>query len=245
MSGQSGFDHVADVVVVGSGAGAMAAAIRAHDLGAKTLILEKSDLYGGSSAMSGGALWIPNNHLMRAAGIDDSREDALTYLKAITRGEVPEQRLQAYVDKAPEMLEYMTSNTRLEMIVMPEYPDYYPRVAGSRPGGRTVEPVRFDARLLGDEFKRLRPPAYQELILGRIAMTATEARDMLARRPGWVTLSMKIFARYWFDIGGRLQGKRDRSLTLGNALVGRLRLSLMDRRIPLWLSTPVRDLIVE
>ncbi len=241
----SGFDYVTDVLVVGSGAGAMTAAIRAHDLGAETLIIEKSGVYGGSSAMSGGALWVPNNHLMRKAGIEDSRDDALEYLRTLTRGKVADDRIEAYVDRAPEMLEYMTGKTRLHMIVMPAYPDYYPRVPGSRPGGRTVEPVRLDARELGAEFDLLRPPALQELIMGRIAMTATEAREMLGRRPGWVGLMTQIFGRYWLDVGGRLQGKRDRSLTLGNALIGWLRLSLMDRAVPLWLSTPARELIVD
>ncbi len=241
----SGFDHVTDVLVVGSGAGAMAAAIRAHDLGAKTLIIEKSEYYGGTSAMSGGALWVPNNHLMRAAGIDDSREEALEYLGVLTRGEVAADRLEAYVDRAPEMLEYLLEETRLEMIVMPAYPDYYPRIPGSRPGGRTVEPVRLDARELGAEFDLLRPPALQVLVMGRVGMTATEARDLLGRRPGWVGLSAEIFGRYWLDVGGRLRGKRDRSLTLGNALIGWLRLSLLDRGVPLWLSTPARALIVE
>ncbi len=239
------FDHQVDVLVVGSGAGGMAAAITAHDLGAKTLLIEKSDLYGGSSAMSGGALWIPCNHLMRQAGIDDSREDALTYLREITGGAVEDARLEAYVDNGPEMLEYLMSKTRLRMIVMPEYPDYYPRTAGSRPGGRTVEAERFDARELGDDFDLLRPPALQELILGRISMTATEARDVLGRRPGWMALTTKIMGGYWIDVVGRLKGRRDRSLALGNALIAPLRLSLADRGVPLWLNAPAEELIVE
>ena len=102
------WDHTVDLLIVGSGAGAMAAAICAHDRGGKVLLVEKTGLYGGSSAMSGGSLWIPNNHLMAAAGVRDSAEDALTYLKAITKGEVPEEKLHAYADTAPVMLKYMS-----------------------------------------------------------------------------------------------------------------------------------------
>ena len=101
MPSQDLFD--VDFLIVGSGAGALTAGIRAHDLGLKTLIVEKSAFYGGTSAMSGGSLWIPNNHLMARAGVRDSEEEALTYLAAITKGEVEESRLRAYVRKSSEM----------------------------------------------------------------------------------------------------------------------------------------------
>lgn len=242
---QTNWDHVADLLIAGSGAGAMATAICAHDWGARPLLVEKTHLYGGSSAMSGGSLWIPNNHLMAAAGVEDSPEDALTYLKAITRGEVPEEKLRAYVDTAPVMLKYLSDHTHLNMQSMLTYTDYYPEMPGGRPGGRSVEPHHFDGGLLGDEFDRLREAALQELVMGRMSMTATEAHHILARHPGWVKLTMSIMARYWLDFGQRRKSKRDRCLSLGNALVGMLRRSLMDRNVPLWLDTPLRGLVVE
>ncbi len=94
--------HEVDLLVVGSGSGALTAALVAHDAGAQVLLVEKSDRYGGSSAMSGGTVWIPDNHLMK--GIPDSKEEALTYLQHLTRGEVEAELLEAYVDAAPEML---------------------------------------------------------------------------------------------------------------------------------------------
>ncbi len=239
------WDETVDLLVVGTGAGAMTAAIMAHDLGATTLLIEKSDRYGGSSAMSGGALWIPNNHQMPETGIPDSREEALEYLRGITAGSSSDERLCAFVDNAPEMLRTLTEKARLRTQAMPSYTDYYAEAPGGKPGSRTVEAEHFDARLLGEEFDRLRESAVQTLLVGRVSMTATEAQTLLARNPGWVWLMTKIVMRYWLDIGGRLRGKRDRCLSLGNALVAMLRQSLMDRDVPIWLETPARDLIVE
>jgi 3-oxosteroid 1-dehydrogenase len=248
MMTQTNTEHWAqavDLLVVGSGAGAMTAAICAHDLGARTLLIEKTGQYGGSSAMSGGSLWIPNNHYMAAAGITDTPEEALSYLKGVTRGTVPEEKLRAYVESAPEMLRYLTEHTRLRMQAMLTYTDYYPEVPGGKPGARSIEAEHFDARLLGDEFERMREPAVQELVMGRMSMTATEAHHLLARHPGWIGLTARIMGRYWTDVAGRLASKRDRCLSLGNALVGMLRRSLMDRGIPLWLDTAARELVVE
>jgi 3-oxosteroid 1-dehydrogenase len=239
------WDHTVDLLIVGSGAGAMAAAICAHDRGGKVLLVEKTHLYGGSSAMSGGSLWIPNNHLMTAAGVRDSLEDALTYLQAITRGEVPEEKLRAYAETAPVMLKYLSDRAGLRMQSMLTYTDYYPEMPGGRPGGRSVEPEHFDARLLGDEFDRQREAAVQELVMSRMSMTATEAHHMLARHPGWGKLMMGIMVRYYTDFGGRRKGKRDRCLSLGNALMGMLRRALMDRNVPLWLKTPAREFVVD
>jgi 3-oxosteroid 1-dehydrogenase len=239
------WDHSVDLLIVGSGAGAMTTAICAHDRGGKPLVIEKTALYGGSSAMSGGSLWIPNNHLMAAAGVNDSPAEAYTYLQHITGGSVPESKLQRYVDTAPEMLRYLSERGRLRMQSMLTYTDYYPEAPGGKPGGRSVEPEHFDARQLGDEFDRLREPALQELVMGRMSMTATEAHHLLARHPGWVGLTSKIMSRYWTDVGGRMKGKRDRCLSLGNALVAMLRMTMLDRNLPLWLETAARELVVE
>jgi 3-oxosteroid 1-dehydrogenase len=239
------WDHSVDLLIVGSGAGAMTAAIRAHDRGASTLMLEKTALYGGSSAMSGGSLWIPQNLYMAAAGVDDSAAEALAYLEHITRGTVPREKLVRYVDTAPEMLRYLVEHTHLKMQSMLTYADYYPEAPGGKPGGRSIEPEHFDARLLGEEFDRLREPALQELVVGRMSMTATEAHHVLARPPGWIKLTMSMMARYWLDVGGRMKGKRDRCLSLGNALIGMLLRSVMDRKIPIWLDSGAKELLVE
>jgi 3-oxosteroid 1-dehydrogenase len=239
------WDQEFDLVVVGSGAGAMTAAIRAHDLGARAVVLEKSDQYGGNSAMSGGSIWVPNNSLMKAAGVPDSRAEALTYLKHVTRGLVADEMLETYVDSAPEMLEYVLAKTHLRMECMLTYMDYYAEAPGGKPGGRSLEASHFDGARLGEEFERMREPALQELVSGRVSMTATEAHHLLARHPGWGKLTAKIMLRYWLDFRWRMRTKRDRTLSLGNALIAPLRLSMMERGIPLWLDTDVDSLITE
>jgi 3-oxosteroid 1-dehydrogenase len=237
------WDETVDLLVVGSGAGAMTAALIAHDCGARALLIEKSDRYGGNSAMSGGGLWVPNNHLMEAAGVTDTPEEAWTYLKATTAGVVPEERLRAYLDTAPQLVKWLMEHTAARFVALPEYADYYQNLPGSKPGGRSIEPKNFNAALLGNEFLSMREQNPQMLIMNRIFMTVFEARTLLTRAPGWIKLTMKLMGNYWFDIPWRFKSKRDRNLAMGNALVGMLRRSLMDRAIPLWLNTPARELV--
>jgi len=239
------WDHTVDLVIVGSGAGAMVASIAAHDRGAEALLIEKTDRYGGSSAMSGGGLWVPNNHLMKQTPIQDSPEDAWDYLAGVTGGIVSEERLRAYLDTAPSVVQFLLENTQLDMEPLPEYGDYYPLAKGAKTGGRALDPKKFDARFLGDDFLNMRDQNPQMLIMGRIFMTIFEARTLLTRGSGWLLLAMKLMLKYMLDIPWRFRSKRDRSLAMGNALVGMLRLSMLDRDIPLWLNTAARELIVE
>ena len=242
---ESRWDHTVDLLIVGSGAGGMTAALTAYDRGGRPLLIEKTERYGGSSAMSGGGLWVPNNHLMAQAGVDDTPEDAWSYLKGTVGKGVSEARLRAYLQAAPEMVRHLLEHSRLSVVPLPEYADYYPAVPGSRPGGRSLEPTNFDARLLGDEFLNMREQHPQMLIVGRIFMTIPEARKLLTRTPGWIGIAIKLMARYWLDLPWRFRSKRDRNLAMGNALVGMLRRSLMDRGIPLWLNTGARELVFE
>jgi 3-oxosteroid 1-dehydrogenase len=239
------WDAEFDVIVVGSGAGGLTAAISAHDLGQSVLVIEKSDQYGGTSAISGGGVWVPCNHLLVAAGANDSHDEALTYLKAATRGMVAETRLLAYLEHAPKMLRYLEEKTWLKYRAMLQYSDYYPHLPGSKPGARTLDPLPFDASGLGDEFARMRPPQPGTLIGGRITMTAGEAHTILCKDRGWTTLFAKRMLSYWLDLPWRFRTKRDRRLTLGSSLIGSLRRSMMDRGIPLWLNAPFESLIVD
>ncbi|AMN46174.1 3-oxosteroid 1-dehydrogenase [Steroidobacter denitrificans] len=238
------WNHAVDVLVIGSGAGAMVAALTAHDRGASTLLIEKSPLYGGSSAKSGGGLWIPNNHLMQAAGLEDSPDAAMDYLRVVTQGREPEERLQTFVMTAPEMLRYLAERTRFKPQCMPTYPDYYPGRPGWRGGGRGIESAYFDARVLGEEFERM--VAYPgTAMMGRYNVTLKDTHDMLCRKPGWAGRMLRVLGRYWLDLPWRFRSRRCRDLAAGAALVASLRASLMDRNIPLWLSTPARELVYE
>ncbi|WP_160288041.1 FAD-dependent oxidoreductase [Pseudomonas knackmussii] len=239
------WDHECDVLVVGSGAGGMTAALRARDLGLDVLVVEKSDRYGGTSAVSGGGIWIPCNHRIAALGGSDSPQEAIRYIRTVTQGVVDDSRIEAYVENGRRMVEYLERNSRVRFEAQPEYADYYPETPGGKPGYRSMDPMPFDARLLGEEFARMRAPSPGTLMMGRIGMTMKEARVLLCRGPGWVGLTMRILWRYWRDLGGRLRSPRDRFLTLGNALVGALRLSLLDRNVPLWLEAPLQTLVEE
>src|SRR5207237_2772351 len=173
----------------------MTAAIAAHDLKQSVLVIEKSDLYGGTSAISGGAAWVPCNHLIDAASGSDSHEDALAYLKAATRGMVAEARLLAYLEHAPRMVRYLEDQTRLRYRAMPQYSDYYPQLPGAKPGCRTLDPLPFNAATLGGEFEHLRPPTPGTLLGGRVTMTAGEAHILLTKERGWTLLLLRRFAR--------------------------------------------------
>ena len=239
------WDHSVDLLIVGSGAGAMTAGCVGCDNGADVLLIEKGDQFGGSSAMSGGGLWVPCNHLAVEAGIEDDMDTAWKYLKGCVRDDVPEDRLRMYLDTAPKMVKYLTDKTQADFIPLEDYADYYPRIAGSKPGGRSLDPVNFNGKFLGDDFLKMRESAAQQLIMARISMTIPEARISLARTPGWMGTLGRLFMRYALDIPWRFKSKRDRNLSMGNALVGMLRRSLMDRDVPLWMETPARRLIVE
>ena len=119
-----------DVLVIGSGCGGFPAAVSAHDSGAKVMLIEKTDLFGGTTAMGGGGMWIPNNHHNVARGVSDSREKALGYAKLLTQGRAADELIEAYIDTAPEMLKYMEEKVGLRVQVS-TMPDYHPE----QPGG--------------------------------------------------------------------------------------------------------------
>ena len=237
--------QLVDLVVIGAGAGGMAAAIRAESLGASVLVIEASDQYGGSSAMSGGVCWVGNNPRIGSTGIADSDEEALEYLEAITEGEVPRGRRAAYLRDSQRMVRWFEENTSLRFDPLVRYTDYYPEQPGGKPGGRSMESRPFDGRLLGDELTRLRRPHPQSQILGKFGITAAQAHTMLAG--GWRTklLMLWLFFRYFLRAPARRRLGRDTALTCGNALIGRLRHSMLERDIELWLGTPAVELVVD
>lgn len=232
-----------DVIVVGSGAGAMVAALFAADQGLSVLMVEKSEQFGGTSALSGGGVWVPNNHHFAALGGTDSPEQALTYMKAAIGEHVDEARLRAYVEQAPAMARELEACSRVRFAVAEKYPDYYPHLPGALAGGRTLDPEIFDTSLLGEELRAMRPAPPTIMLLGRIAWTARQAHKALARERGWQLMLLGLMLRYQLDF--RRKGKTDRRAGLGTALIAALRCSLMDRKVPLWLNTEFRDLCVE
>lgn len=237
------WDYTTDWLVAGSGGGGMTSAIVAKDRGQEVLLIEKGSLYGGSTAMSGGTIWVPGNHLMGRKGIQDSSEEAIAYLKAITAGRVPDHRLHAYVVLSSEMTEYLEDRSHVCFRIVPGYSDYYPHLAGSKPGGgRTLEPEPFNARKLGQMWKDLRPLPRQARLFGRMMATAYDAHLMMDTSLRGRLKAAALFIRYFLNPARSLY-RTDTRLTLGNALVGRLRLSLADRKISVWLNAAGRNLI--
>ena len=132
-----------DVLVLGSGAAGLVAACRAADAGHDVLLVERTDRLGGTTAVSGGVLWVPGNHLMAAGGFSDTRQDALAYLTAVTRGGMPRERDQWFLDTAPEAVRYLCDETDVGLAALGR-PDYRADLPGTVSGGRTLDNLPFD-----------------------------------------------------------------------------------------------------
>ena len=241
MNGEA-WDRETDVLVVGSGGGALTAAIVAIDAGAKVVIIEKSDLYGGTTATSGGVVWIPNSGLADPALHQDSEEEALTYIGALTEGLVPEDQMRAFVENAPRMLDYITSATDVRYTAIP-YTDYHAELPGGKLGYRSHMPTPIDGRALGADLEHLRRNHPSSMLFGKISWTAEEAGPLLARSKGWLRTLFRLFSRYYMDIGQRFRSPRDRFLVGGNALIARLKLSLDKRGVAIERNTSLIELI--
>lgn len=237
------WDQEFDVLVIGSGAGGMTAALACQARGLSVAVLEKTAQYGGTSAVSGGGIWIPCNDQMAAVGIPDTREEALRYLDHLIGGEVARDRLEAYVDSAREMVRHLEQDFGVRFRSVAKYPDYFPDQPGGKPGARTMEPAAFDAAKLGPEFERQREPYKGTLVLGRVAMDQVEAHTLFGRAPGWIRLTLKLMWNYWTDFSWRRRSWRDRRLVLGQGLVGALRHAMLQHQIPLLYETALQSLV--
>lgn len=145
MSSAQQWDYSFDVVVVGSGNGGLTAALSSYEMGTRdVLVIEKSHLYGGTSSISGGGIWIPCNRYAQEAGADDNLAAAKTYLRQlITEEEVPEYQLDAYLENGPKMVEFLHQRTRVRYASLAHYPDYYTNLDGAMVGHRSIEPVSY------------------------------------------------------------------------------------------------------
>ena len=239
------WDGEYDVIVIGSGAGGLTAALRARTEGLSSIVLEKSDRYGGTSAVSGGGIWIPCNDQIAEMGESDSYDEALTYLRHLTGGEVPEARIEAYLRNAPEMVRALARESDVHFRSVRKYPDYFPDKPGGKPGFRTMEPAAFDAARLGDDFEGLREPFAGTQLMGRVSMDQVQAHTLFTRGAGWIRLTLGMMWRYWTDFRWRMRTRRDRRLTLGQALVGALRAALRRQDVPVQLGSGLVSLIEE
>lgn len=233
-----------DVVVVGSGAGGLLSALVAARNRAEVLVVEKDKLWGGTSATSGGGIWIPGSDQAKAAGFEDNLDEAFRYVRALSADNVPDENIRAYVDNAAPMLRWVTANTGVVYTAQP-YPDYHAENPGGSPSGfRTHLPEMFDGRRLStDAVRTLRFASPAASLFGYLNWTFSETYLLLYRTKGWMLGLARNLAKYWFDWPFRFTSRKDRRLTLGNALVGGLRVALDEAGVPLWLSTPMREIV--
>lgn len=217
------WDLEADVVVLGSGGAAMTAAISAHDFGAKdVVILEKTGMVGGTTAMSGGMLWVPNNHHQHEAGIEDSDEDIVTYLDTLAPDGLDPDTLMAFMETGPEMIRYLADKTPVRFQAFRDFPDYQPYIPGAKAdGGRSLDNEAFSFARLGKWSTRVNPSKMAYPLRGSLMEAITGSLDeaTLAEREA-----------------GDYRG-------LGQALAGSLFKAVLDRGIPVEFEKRARKLV--
>jgi 3-oxosteroid 1-dehydrogenase len=229
-----------DLLMVGSGGGGMTAALVAKSMGLDVLVIEKTEFFGGSTARSGGGLWIPNSYLLEKDGVADSFEKAREYMKNTVGERVPQKMQDAYLTHAPRMLTWLRDNTCVQFQRTPGYADYYPERPGGVAASRSLEPVPFNGKKLGAELANLRKPMAEAP--GGLVLTASDYQKIGMLTSTWTGKLTALKAGFLW-IRDLITGAR--SLTMGQALSGRLRHAMQQADIPLWLRTAFQELVVE
>jgi 3-oxosteroid 1-dehydrogenase len=238
------WDHSIDLLIAGSGGGGMVAALAAVDCGLEPLVVEKQALVGGSTGMSGGMVWLPNNPLMRAEGIADSHEDGLAYFADVV-GDIgaasSPARREMFLTAGYEMIDFLLRKG-VRLVRCPGWSDYYPNHKGGNAAGRAVEGIPFDAAELGNWSQRLQPPLAKNY--GFVVLT-NELRSVqyLNRAPSAFAVATRVFLR---SLAARML--RRQILTNGASLIAQMlksMIDLCDGEVPLWTNTAMEDLIVD
>ena len=233
---------VCDVLVAGSGAGGLAAAITAAQHGLEVVVTEKEPLFGGTTAYSAGGIWIPCSSHARRAGVSDSADAALRYLEQEVGGQLDSAKARAYLAACAEMLDFIERHTSVRFTLMTAWSDYHPDLPGASAGGRSLVPEPFDGRLLGEHFRDLRPPLATMMLFGGMSVGRTDIPHLLnvTRSPRSALHVARLLGRYGVD---RMRWPRGTRLTNGNSLVAQLAKWLFDRGVPLWLGSPLLKLV--
>ena len=237
-------DITVDVLVVGTGASGMATAVTAAAQGLKVLVVEKEARYGGTTARSGGWLWIPGTRLATEQGIVEPDGAAKAYLKHETTTHFDEKRVDAFLEYGPKAIDFFTRNTCVQFDMPAVFPDYHAEATGGQPGGRSMVTRPFNGHELGKRIKQLAPPLPELTVFGMMLGSGPEIKHFMRafKSPTSFLYVAKRLTKHFFDVLGNGRGMM---LTNGNALAGRLAKAGMDLDIPVWLSSPVKKLIVE
>lgn len=238
-------DDSYDQIVIGAGVAGMAAALFGAMAGLKTLLIESTEFVGGTSALSAGTVWVPNS--LHANKVDsgsgpDSVDKARRYLQAVTEGRGDAAVRDAFLQHGPAAIATLEQHTDVKLRPYPKHPDYESDLDGATLAGRALEPLPFDGRLLGQHFALLRPPIPEFTVLGGMMVDRTDINHLLGMRQSWASLrhSVQILTRHAID---RLSHPRGTRLVMGNALIGRLLKSLLDRQVPIWTQAKLTGLI--
>jgi len=233
-----------DLLIAGAGPAGMTAALVASLEGLDVLLCEKSDQVGGTGSTSAGTLWIPGNTQSQAAGFSDSAEQADAYLTALI-GEATNRGLRdAYLKTGPTAIDYLCARTDVQFLACGPHPDYRSNMAGAAFAGRAIVSAPFDGRLLGDEFRRIRPPIPEFMVFGGMMVGKVDIAPLVGRFQSVANFiySVKLFARYLAD---RLRYPRGTRVMMGNALIGRLFYSLRRRGVPILFDTSIVNVVGE
>lgn len=236
--------HNFDLVVLGSGAGGFTAAATAARHGLKVLVVEKAENFGGTSAISGGAVWLYGTDQARAAGAVDSPEAIRTYLRQVIGDGYDAALVDTFIEQGHQALRWLEQNTELRYALRPHSPDYYPDAPGATQFGRALEMVEYDGKQLGSHFKNLQMPPPGMLLFGGMMVNRVDIQHFLSirRSPRSLWHCLKLMTRYARD---RLRHPRGTRLTTGNALIARLASSAFAHGTQLWLRSEALELIVE
>jgi succinate dehydrogenase/fumarate reductase flavoprotein subunit len=232
-----------DVIVVGAGAAGMTAACVAAAEGRSVLLLEQASVVGGTTAISGGMVWIPANHKAAAGNHPDSLEAARAYLAATVPSAAPE-RLNAFLAHGDQAVQYLEAHTALRLQPVSTYPDYYPDLPGATLGGRVLEPEPFDAKVLGEAFNLLRAPLPEFTLIGGMMISRQDIPHLRRMTRSWRSALhvAGLLSRYALQ---RLSARRGTTLYLGNALAGRLLQSTIQLGVCLRTGITVERLVNE
>lgn len=231
-----------DLIIVGAGAGGLSTAITAAKNGLKVIVLEKDQVFGGTTAFSGGVLWIPGNPHAKKNGIKDSKQAALQYFKAETKSYYQPAAVNAFLDYGPQMVDFFERETSVKFIAT-LYPDYHPDVEGGVDLGRSILAAPFDIRALQHDMHRLRPPLKTITFIGMMFNSSNADLKHFFKATKSFTSFMYVAKRLAVHIKELLLYKRGTQVTSGNALAARLAKSAFDLGVEIKTSTPVKRLL--
>lgn len=240
---QKADDIHCDVLVIGSGAAGLACAVTAAHHGLKVVVAEKEPVFGGTSAWSGGWLWVPRNPLAQAAGIIEPLEAPMTYLRHELGNRAADPRLESFLANAPDMVQFFAQSTEVAWLDGNKVPDFH-ETEGHARGGRSVVAAPYDGRKLGPWIEKLRPPLDVTSLWGMGIGSGADIRAFFdaTRKPKAALHVTKRVGRHLRD---RLIHGRGLQLANGNALVARLMRSALDKGVQLIDSAPATELLRE